>query len=81
MLKIGGGECGRGGGIGEELRIFFSSFLTERDLLIKKIIEVKLEKSDEIYFQVCPSYHDSVYTLIMNNTVDDKIRKIVSTLT
>ncbi|PPC76780.1 hypothetical protein C4K68_13720 [Pokkaliibacter plantistimulans] len=50
------------------------------NLLARKIIEVKLEKSDETYFQVCSEYQDSVYTLIMNNTVDDKMKIIVDTL-
>ncbi|WJG25224.1 TIR domain-containing protein [Vibrio furnissii] len=50
------------------------------NLLSQKIIEVKLEKSDETYFQVNASYHDSVYTLIMNNTVDDKIQRIIDVL-
>lgn len=49
-------------------------------LIAKGIIEVKSEKSDEIYFQVCSKYHDSVYTLIMNNTVDDKMKSIVDLL-
>ncbi|WP_024607832.1 TIR domain-containing protein [Pseudoalteromonas sp. TAB23] len=50
------------------------------DLYSKGIIKVKLEKSHETYFEICPTYHDSVYTLIMNNTVDDKLRRIVSSL-
>jgi hypothetical protein len=53
---------------------FFDSLLT------KKIIEVKSAKSDETYYQVSSLYQDSVYTLIMNNTVDDKIRGIVDSL-
>lgn len=50
------------------------------DLLSKDIIKVKLEKSHETYYKICPNYHDSIYTLIMNNTVDDKMRGIVNTL-
>ncbi len=49
-------------------------------LISKGVIEVKLEKSDETYYQVCSSYHDSVYTLIMNNAVDEKMRNIVESL-
>lgn len=50
------------------------------NLLSKGVINVKLEKSDETYFQICSSYQDSVYTLIMNNAVDDKMRDIVDFL-
>ncbi|SIR46235.1 hypothetical protein SAMN05421840_1291 [Shewanella morhuae] len=50
------------------------------NLLSKGVINVKLEKSDETYFQICSSYQDSVYTLIMNNAVDDKMRDIVDLL-
>lgn len=50
------------------------------NLLSKRIIEVKLEKSDETYYKVSSSYQDSIYTLIMNNTVDDKMRNIVDSL-
>ncbi len=50
-------------------------------LLAKGIIEVKSAKSDETYYQVNAGYQDSVYTLIMNNAVDDKMRQIVNSLT
>jgi len=51
------------------------------DMLISLgVMEVKQEKSDETYFMVGVNYRDSVYTLIMNNSVDEKIRNIVDLL-
>ncbi|HFZ1935392.1 TIR domain-containing protein [Serratia marcescens] len=46
-------------------------------LLSKDIIEIKTEKSDETYFKINSTYHDSVYTLIMNNSIDDKMKAIL----
>ncbi|WP_179946537.1 toll/interleukin-1 receptor domain-containing protein [Photobacterium leiognathi] len=47
-------------------------------LLQHGVINVNAKKSDEIYYIVSPSFQDSVYSFLMNNTVDDKLRKIIS---
>jgi hypothetical protein len=49
-------------------------------LLSTSVVRVKAEKSDEIYYIINPSFHDSAYTLIMNNTVDDTMKSIIDTL-
>ncbi|HDZ3049621.1 TPA: ATP-binding protein [Klebsiella pneumoniae] len=49
-------------------------------LLAKGIIEVKVEKSTETYYILNSNFHDSAYTLIMNNAVDDKMKLIVDSL-
>ncbi len=49
-------------------------------LLSNDVIEIKTEKSDETYFKINSNIQDSVYTLIMNNTVDKKIKPIVNFL-
>lgn len=46
-------------------------------LIHKGVIEIKSEKSDETYFKISSTYQDSVYNLIMNNSIDEKIRENV----
>ncbi|BDU34165.1 hypothetical protein TUMSATVNIG1_47740 [Vibrio nigripulchritudo] len=48
------------------------------NLLQENIISVNAKKSSEIYYIVSPLYQDSVYSFLMNNTIDDKLRKIIN---
>lgn len=47
-------------------------------LLQSGILSVNTKKSDETYYMVSVSYQDSVYSFLMNNTVDDKLRAVIA---
>ncbi|CAH1598628.1 conserved hypothetical protein [Vibrio owensii] len=47
-------------------------------LLQSGILSVNAKKSDETYYIVSGSYQDSVYSFLMNNTVDDKLRTVIA---
>lgn len=52
------------------------SFLNK--LLREGIVQVKVEKSDETYYEISPSYQDSVYGFLSNNKIDRRIESIIS---
>ncbi|MNG37299.1 hypothetical protein D3C84_1246020 [compost metagenome] len=46
-------------------------------LLKLKVVQVKLEKADETYYEISDVYKDSIYKFIMNGTTDSEIEKII----
>ena len=50
------------------------------DFLKKLWIEIKIEKSDEIYYQINPNIKDSIRGFLTNNMPDDIIEDIVEYL-
>lgn len=47
-------------------------------LLREDIIQVKIEKSDETYYEISPNYQDSVYGFLSNNKIDRRIENIIN---
>ncbi|WP_265458595.1 hypothetical protein, partial [Aeromonas salmonicida] len=47
-------------------------------LLREDIIQVKIEKSDETYYEISPHYQDSVYGFLSNNKIDRRIENIIA---
>jgi hypothetical protein len=50
------------------------------DFLKKLWIEIKIEKSDEIYYQINQNLKDSIRGFLTNNMPDDTIEDIVEYL-
>ncbi|MFM5113609.1 TIR domain-containing protein [Aeromonas hydrophila] len=46
-------------------------------LLKLKVVQVKLEKADETYYEISDVYKDSIYKFIMNGTTDSEIERII----
>jgi len=46
-------------------------------LLKDGVISVKVEKSDETYYEINPKYHQSVHNFINNNVIDSNIDRIL----